>query len=216
MSIALKPEEQVLRKEIEERVQKVNSALIEYRIDDEVSRLIGEMGERAHRLHMMLKARGQEPKHHAYMIKNRELPAHDEQFYMHFHPIQDLLKFLDDPHANDDPEDQTIGKEFTFRVFSPLWGRDDSYRIKRTEDGWDVHFLTIGGPCDRGGRPFLFANLDHDCINYPSGLEYWMRSLWDRAASRGLSHAQVQDALQNLADWVNMTQKGAPSGGVWA
>jgi hypothetical protein len=37
------------------------------------------------------------------MIKNRQSQPDEPHFYMHYHPIEDLLKFLDDPHANDDP-----------------------------------------------------------------------------------------------------------------
>jgi hypothetical protein len=215
MTIKLTPEETQLREGIEERVNSAKRAFSEMRLDDGVQKAILEAGERAHRLHMLLKKRGLEPKHHGYMIKNRGLQPDDPQFYEHFHPLQDLLKFIDDPHANDDPVDQTIGETFDFRVFSRRWGHDDSYRITRTAEGWDVHHLAIGGPCDKGGRPFLFENLDQDFISYPSKLDWRMEWLWDQAEKHGLDKANIQQALRQLADWVSTTEKSAPTRGLW-
>src|SRR5579859_2643365 len=164
MSIQLNTTEQSLRKEIEERVENARRAFAAGRIGDDVNEWIAEAGERAHRLHMLLKERGHVPKHHAYMVKNREMEPDSPQFYMHFHPLEDLLKFLIDEHANDDPVDQTIGADFTFRVYSRRWGHDDAYQVKRTEDGWTITHIAIGGPCDKGGRPFLFENFRQDSI----------------------------------------------------
>lgn len=215
MSIQLQPEEATLRTEIIERMEKARKAFAGGRIGEEVQKAIHEAGERSHRLHMLLRARQNEPKHHAYMIKNRELQPDAPEFYMHFHPIEDLLKFLDDEHANDDPVDQTIGSKFTFRVYSKRWGHDDNYTVKRTESGWEISHIAIGGPCDKGGRPFLFENLRQDSINHPEGLDGWMEWLWRQAETRGLTVEQVQAALQELADWVSQTEKNAPIGGVW-
>lgn len=215
MSIQLEPAEQTLRDEIEERVGKARVAFDEGRLGDDVRQWLMEAGKMAHKLHMALKQRGHEPRHHAYMIRNRELPADHEDFYMHFHPLEDLLKFLDDEHANDDPVDQTIDAEFAFRVYSRRWGHKDTYKIKRTADGWTVTHIMIGGPCDKGGRPFLFENLRHDSIHFPEGLDGWLEWLWNKAASAGLSAEQVQQGIQELAEWVSSTEKNAPQGGVW-
>ena len=51
---------------------KVNELLKNYRMDDEVQKLIEEMGENAHELHISLKKRGHEPEHHTYMKTNGE------------------------------------------------------------------------------------------------------------------------------------------------
>lgn len=215
MSIQLQPDEQTLRNEIEDRVQKCRQAFASGRIGDDVRNWILEAGGKAHVLHMALKARGHEPRHHGYMIKNRELPADDAQFYMHFHPLEDLLKFLDNEHANDDPQDQTIGAHFTFRVYSNRHRHDDTYSVTRTADGWTVSHIAIGGPCDKGGRPFLFENFRQDSIQFPEGLDGWMEWLWNRAAEDGLAQDQVQTGLQQLADWVSNTERNAPSDGIW-
>lgn len=44
------------------------------------------------------------------MLENRGVPVEDVEFYNHIHPVDDLLKFIDDVNANDDPEDTTIGE----------------------------------------------------------------------------------------------------------
>ena len=215
MSIDLNTEEQTLRNQIKERVIKLRSAFTNSGDDADIGGLIFEAGEFAHKLHMSLKARDLEPRHHAYMVKNRELQPDDPDFYMHFHPLEDLLKFLDDEHANDDPVDQTIGIDFTFRVYSKRWGHDDSYKFKRTADGWIIAYTMISGPCDKGGRPFLFKNLSHDSIQYPEGLDGWLEWLWNQASERGLTAQQVQAGIQQLADWVSNTERNAPTGELW-
>lgn len=215
MSIQLNPAEATLRNEIAERMDKARKAFAGARISEDVRKAIVEAGERSHKLHMLLKARGLEPKHHAYMVKNRGFQPDAPEYYMHFHPIEDLLKFLDNEHANDDPLDATIGCKFTFRVYSKRWGHEDTYTVKRTTDGWEISHLAIGGPCDKGGRPFLFDNFRQDSISFPDGLDDWMEWLWSQAETKGLTAEQVQASLQELADWVSQTEKTAPSGGVW-
>lgn len=215
MSIELTENEKNLREEIRGQLDTVYKMLKKYRIDNEVQDLIEKMGKNAHELHMSLKNNGNEPHHHEYMLENREVEPEDPQFYMHVHPVEDLLKFIDDPHANDDPKDQTIGQDFEFRVYSRRWGHEDIYLFKRTAEGWDIQFLLKSGPCDKGGNPFLFDNLNHDLIQYPRGLDGWLEWLWEQAASKGLSKGEVQTALNELADWVCCTETNAPSGDVW-
>lgn len=216
MSIELESDENKLRNEIEVLITKIRKAFERYDIDDDNANvLIKEAGECSHKLHMLLKNRGIEPKHHAYMIENRELESDDPNFYMHIHPIEDLLKFLDDEHANDDPIDTTIGADFKLPIFSGRWGREDIYSIKRTEDGWIIKNVSIGGPCDKGGRPFLFENFRHDSIQYPARLDGWMEWLWEKASTEGLTHNQVQESLQQLGEWVSNTEKSAPKDGIW-
>lgn len=215
MSIQLQPAEEDLRLKIEKRVKLARKAFSESRLGEDVQKVILEGGELAHKLHMLLKDRGLEPKHHGYMIRNRELQPDDPEFYMHFHPLEDLLKFIENPDANDDPKDQTIGEEFEFRFFNRRWGHDDTYRITRTEVGWAVRHIAIGGACDKGGHPYLFENLDQDFVAYPSKLDWRLEWLWDQAEKQGLSKNDVQQALQELAEWVSTTENSAPTAGVW-
>lgn len=215
MSIELKPDETNLRDKIVQYLDQSKKLITQHSASKAIHEVILQAGTCAHELHMSLKDRGLEPRHHKYMVKNRELAVDHPDFYKHIHPIEDLLKFLNDEHANDDPEDQTIGCKFTFRVFSRRWGHDDTYDIVRTKTGWDVSYTSIGGTCDKGGQPFLFRNFQQDFIEFPNGLDGWLEWLWNQAESKGLSVTEVQDALQKLADWVSLVEKNAPSDGVW-
>jgi hypothetical protein len=178
---------------------------------------IDEMGDKAHRLHMALKKRGIDVRHHKYMVENRSIGTDHPKFYRHVHPVEDLLKFLDDTSANDDPEDQTIGHKFTIDVHSRRWGHKDRYDVTRTESGWIFsHFNEI--PTDTDGRvegregSGFFDILDHDSINYPEELPGYLDWLWRQAEEQGLTHEQVQEALTQLADWINVVEIESPGG----
>lgn len=215
MSIVLSPDELQLQTEIAEKVLEIRKGLSDHGLSADFTELIDVMGSKAHELHMQLKARGLEPKHHGYMIENRGVRPDDPEFYEHVHPVEDLLAFLEDPHANDDPVDQTIGEQFEFRVFSRRWGHHDTYSITRTLLGWDVNHFAIGGPCDKGARPFLFDNFRQDSIQHPHRLDGWFEWLWDQAESKGLSKEEVQEALNELSTWVSETEQNVPSGNTW-
>lgn len=101
------------------------------------------MAETAHELHMSLKSSGYEPKHHKYMLENRGVSVEDMEFYNHIHPVDDLLKFIDDVNADDDPEDTTIGEKFTLRIYTRRWGHYDHYSMTRTKNGWNFKEMLI-------------------------------------------------------------------------
>jgi len=215
MKVELDASMQGLRTEIETLVQKIRKSINDSRDREDLSLFVEQMGTKAHELHILLRNKGIEPVHHKYMIENRGMEPENPEFYKHIHPVEDLLSFLDNTHANDDPEDGTIGAEFTFTVYSKRWGHNDTYHIIRLSNGWEVKYLSIGGPCDKGGKPFLFKNFRQDSIQYPSGLAGRMEWLWEQAASRGMTQEEVQKALQELADWVSETERSSPSTGIW-
>lgn len=101
------------------------------------------MAETAHELHMSLKSSGYEPKHHKYMLENRGVSVEDMEFYNHIHPVDDLLKFIDDVNANDDPEDTTVGEKFNLRIYTRRWGHYDHYSMTRTKNGWNFKEMLI-------------------------------------------------------------------------
>lgn len=218
-AINLTSNQQKLRSEIEAELEKIRKLFSEegsYSSDrDKINSLIKDLGRKAHTLHNELKNAGNEPKHHKYMIENRRVSVDSPEFYEHIHPVEDLLKFIGDTSANDDPVDQTIGEEFDFPVYSKRWGHPDNYKIKRTKNGWEVEFLN-GGKCDKSGRPYLFKNLEHDGIEYPSSLGQRMKWLWERAKEDGLSKEQVQQHFNELAKWISDMERSQPQFGVWA
>lgn len=182
---------------------------------DEANKLYEDMAQTAYNLHISLKNSGNEPKHHKYMIENRGCTPQDVRFYEHVHPVQDLLSFIEDVHANDDPEDKTIGKIFSMKVFSKRWGHYDPYEITRTKEGWVVKGASDSYPCDKSMHPGLNKLLEHDSICYPKNINIFFEWLWDRAAEDGLNEAAVQKAITKLGKWISECEMRAPRSGVF-
>jgi len=174
-----------------------------------------EMRDLAVKLHKSLKKNKQEPRHHQYMIDNRGLEPDDPEFYLHLHPIEDLIKYTYDPHANDDPDDKTIGEDFDITIVSRRWNAHDTYTFKRTESGWYVKGVGEGGPCDFTASPLFYELLRHDSVVYPRDVGEWFEWLWMRAKDKGLSKEAVQEGLKDIADWINATEHNVPNKGIW-
>ena len=184
--------------------------------DEDASRLYDEMAKKAHELHMSLKDSDHEPKHHKYMIENRGCKPEDERFYEHVHPVQDLLAFIENVDANNDPEDITIGKTFTMKVFTKRWGHYDQYEITRTDKGWDIKGLVASRySCNKMMQPGLNELLKHDSVCYPKQINIFFEWLWDKAAEEGLSEAEVQKEISQLGDWISKCEINAPRTGVF-
>ncbi|MCL2165647.1 MAG: hypothetical protein FWH55_14955 [Oscillospiraceae bacterium] len=179
--------------------------------DERFSALYAEMAKKAYSLHHKLKARNLEPRHHKYMLKNRDVPVDDEEFYNHIHPVEDLLAFINNPEANNDPEDSTIGEKFDFDIFTRRWGHIDSYTLVRTDSGW----LISGGSaydrneCDKCGNEGVFSALNHDSVNYPQQLGSYLEAIWNCAAE-GANKDSVQHALSSLSKWISYCEKTTP------
>ena len=141
-----------------------------------------EMTKKARQLHAKLATRGIRP-----VIEDGWKGLSDPEAYTTPFEVEALIRFVADTNANNRPNDKTMGAEFEFRVYSRRWGHDDLYRMRRTKKGWEVKHTLIGGPCNRGGQPYLFENLEHDSIEYPCGLHTYIENLWGRAARDGLS-----------------------------
>lgn len=215
MPIELNPEEARMRDAIQEGLDQMRAGLSESPIVDVDSDKLNNLGKLGHKIHMSLAGRNNEPKHHWYMIENRELQPDHPKFYMHIHPLEDLLKFIEDPSANDDPKDVTLNQEFEFVVYTPRWGHDDTYSLTRTEDGWHFNFGGRKGPCDKRGRPYLYECFQNDSINYPSGFEWRLMWLWDQAKEKGLSREDVQARLEELSQWLRDVEESRPKDDFW-
>ena len=187
-------------------------------------KLYAEMNEKAYQLHQALKSRGIEPKHHKYMLKNRKVPVDDKEFYNHLHPVEDLIAFINDPDANNDPEDTTIGESFKFEIYTRRWGYYDAYILTRTENGWKITGGTVtynDKECNKDGTGIddededtigkggIFDALDHDFVNYPLQLDEYLEALWNCAAG-GADKETMQRALNSLAEWVSACEKSSP------
>lgn len=182
---------------------------------DERSSLIDEMSSLAKQLHDSLTESGNPPRHHGYMIENRGCSPDSKDFYRHPHPVEDLIRFTLDVNANDDPEDVTLGVEFDIHIYSRRWGHDDTLTLERTESGWAVSSMEGRVECDRAGSPALYDHMDHESIAYPRSVGMWFEELWEKAASEGLDEGGVGRGLKAIANWINETEKSAPSGHFW-
>ena len=167
------------------------------------------MAKAAHELHMSINPH---PKHHRYMIENRGMKPEDPDFYRHIHPVEDLLSYLINTNANDDPQDQTINIKFTLSIYSRRWGHKDTYDIIRIEDGWSIRFGTRSGNCNKEGKPVLFDIMDNDLINYPQSLPEYLEWVWNRAEDQGLTEQEVQGSLDELSEWISVCETNSPNG----
>ena len=216
--INLTPEQTTLKsllKELNDKVWQYIESNQESLSVADANKLYADMAKTAHKLHMSLKASNHEPKHHKYMIENRECDPEDMRFYEHVHPVQDLLKFTEDVHANDDPEDVTIGATFIMKVYTRRWGHYDYYEITRTEKGWDIRANATSESCDKRARRGLNKMLEHDSVCYPEKINVFFEWLWERAAEDGLSKAEVQKSINQLGKWISECEMSAPRDGAF-
>lgn len=171
-----------------------------------------EMGRVAHQMHVGLVEAGMEPRYTRDLISGRGCQPAEAYFHQHLHSVEELLRFLEDPDSNQDPEDQTLGHEFQVEIFTRRWGRPDGYVFRRLNTGWDVSNGFRGGPSDKRGVPGLYNSLDADSVNYPEELPGYLEWLWNRAERDGLSHEEVQVSLTSLAEWISSCERHSPRG----
>ncbi|WNB93421.1 hypothetical protein [Bacillus sp. NEB1478] len=208
--VDLNPNQQELRNKIESYLKVLKDDIPKNELThEETKEIFDNMAKLAHELHMQLEPK---PKHHKYMIENRGLLPDHPDFYRHIHPTEDLIDYLDNTHANDDPEDVTIGNTFNLKIFSKRWGHDDLYKLVRTPEGWNFSFLSYDGPCDKQGIPFLYKALKHDSISYPIDLPGFLEWLWDQAEEQGLSKDEVQSAMDDISEWIRVCEVNTPRG----
>lgn len=208
--ITLNPEQQILHDNIEKYLQELKADLKQKSLSyDKQMEIFKKMANDAHQLHMSLNPK---PKHHGYMIQNRGVQPEEPEFYFHIHPVEDLLKYIEDTDANNDPIDQTIGNEFKLKVYSKRWGHADEYSLKRIENGWFFSFSSYVGECTKDGKPYIYAALNHESISYPNDLPGFLEWLWEQAKLQGLTYTEVQNALNQISDWIYSCEVNTPRG----
>lgn len=149
------------------------------------------------------------------MINSGRIPENGiEDFYNHYHMLQALRRdMLGRGMVMDIKGDLTLDKELTFKVYSRRWGYSDIYRITRTVDGWNVSHNSINGKCEKNGEGALIANLDHDSIFFPEeGIKYALSNLWEQAEDGELTFTELQERLQQVADWISLVEKAVGEG----
>jgi hypothetical protein len=178
--------------------------------NDEMRYDFNHLENLAQNLHSSLESRGITPHHHKYMVQNRGVQPNQSGFYHHLHSVEDLLKFIEDPESNNDPEDITMGHEFEFIFFCRRWSRNDNYKLKRTPQGWNIKHLSINGDCSSDGNPFIIKNFDQDYVSYPHDIGSFFSSIWSNA-SKGTDHNDVQNQLNKVADLISVIEKSKPN-----
>ncbi|HDX9683710.1 hypothetical protein [Bacillus cereus] len=170
--------------------------------------IIKMMGDVSHDLHMQLEPK---PTHHKYMIQNRGMEPEHPNFYYQIHAIEDLLKYLEDSNANNDPADITLNEKFNFKVFTRRWDHYDLYRVVRNEKGWMISHMSHKGQGGKNAEPILSYILRHDSVSYPQNLPDIMEDIWLRAEEEGLTKEEVQSMLNEVAEWISIVEKNYPS-----
>lgn len=210
MNVYLNPKQKQIRNQIQDLY---NEAMEYFRgrslsiPSNRMEEIINEMGNLSHRLHMQLDPK---PKHHKYMIENSGMQPEDPKFYYHVHAVEDLLKYLEDPNANNDPEDITLNEKFDFKFYTRRWGHYDMYSITRNKDGWYISHLSHKGQGGKNAEPILSYILRHDSVSYPRNLPDIMEDIWIRAEEEGLTKEQLQEMLNQVAEWVSIVEKNYP------
>ncbi|WP_141550815.1 hypothetical protein [Bacillus thuringiensis] len=174
----------------------------------EHDQLFAQMADVAHELHMSLEPR---PNHKRSMIEARRMQPEEVDFYRSIHAVEDLLAYLDNTDANNEPEDQTMGDAFEMLIYSRRWGHEDRYTLTRNEQGWHVSHQTYTGQSGRDALGALIPSLRQDSVKYPHQLGDVMETIWNQAAIGGLSHNEVQSMLYDVAEWINATERAYPT-----
>lgn len=144
------------------------------------------------------------------MINSERIPEEDVVgFYNHYHMLSAIMR---DIQGNGEKMtrqgDETLNHKFVFSVFTRRYDTYDSYRIQRTVDGWFAGHISINGPCEKDGTGALTANLEHDNVFYPEdGVKYAMSELWEQAEEGELTKEQLQERLQQIADWISAVER---------
>lgn len=144
------------------------------------------------------------------MINSGKIPEENVvAFYDHYHMLSALMQDIQGNEVNMTRQgDKTLEREFAFCVYTRRHHTTDRYRIRRTVDGWFAGHISINGYCEKDGTGALTANLNHDCVFYPEdGLKYAMSELWEQAEEGELTLKQLQERLQQIADWVSAVER---------
>jgi hypothetical protein len=107
---------------------------------------------------------------------------------------------------------------FELKIYSRRYNRYLDYRIEKIENGWDIKYVQTchdTSVCDKTGYPNLYNQLNQDNINYPEDLGNYMRYLWEHAAEKDMTDAEIQKHLNELGTWISTVEKASTTGTFW-
>lgn len=145
------------------------------------------------------------------LIQKRGYSPDTLDFFDHLESLEVLIEQIETSDGWNEKKDQTLGKQFEFRVFSHRWQHRDNYILTRNEQGWNVRSVSgIAKQADKGAYPFLMECLEREDISYPNDLVLFLQGVWERAANDGWTMEQVQEALTEIATWISKTEEIKP------
>lgn len=155
---------------------------------------------------------GELPEFDDQMIINRDIlpESNIKEYYNHYHSLEDLFELLTGTHKSfkSFKGDINLNKKLTFKVFSRRWDHEDFYSIERRIDGWYVSHISINGLAKKDGTGSLLMNLKQDSIQFPEeGVKYAFETLWNMADETEMSVDELQNKLQEIADWISAVEK---------
>ena len=104
---------------------------------------------------------------------------------------------------------------FEFRVFNRRHNNEISYRVTKTERGWNIEHIAINGHCEPDGAPLFYDNFNQDNIQYPSGFGSFLEQLWSQLEREEIGVSEAQTKLQELAAWVSFCEQSQPQWKGW-
>jgi len=158
------------------------------------------------------------PVYRDLMIHNRRVSPEEniEEYYNHFHSLQDLYKIIDAPADvwKTLKGDVNLNQECYFNVYTNRWGHEDIYKVKRIYNGWYVYHQSIGGFCSPDGKGLnedsdggFIANFDQDYVEYPDKFHYVIERLWNLADETEMSIQELQQKLSEVAKLISEVEK---------
>ena len=154
---------------------------------------------------------GHLPIFNKYLLHNREINPEEDtlEFYCHFDCMKAILDEIEGGgQIMSIKSDDTLGKNLTFEVYTRRWGHSDIYCMQRTIDGWLCNHMAINGKCRKSGEGALSNNLNHDGVFFPEeAVMFAMEKLWETADEGEIDLVELQNRLQQVADWISSVEK---------
>jgi len=104
-----------------------------------------------------------------------------------------------------------MNEDLEFKVYSRRWDKYDIYKLTHIPTGWGVRHIVINGECDKQGNPYLYKNFRQDFISYPHDLPDLLEILWDAVEENNLTKQELQERINDLAEWVSKCEGIQPS-----
>lgn len=154
-----------------------------------------------------------------YLLYNRNIdPEVDTiDFYDHTDCLDALLaEVRHNGVVLSNESDLSLERDMNFEVYTRRWKSVDTYKIKRTVDGWDCRHIAINGKCEKDGSGSLILNLKHDSVFFPEdGVKYAMEKLWEEADDGDINFEELSRRIQQVADWISTVEKAVASQPEW-